>query len=125
MDILLVVAGLILCIVGLVGSFLPILPGPISSWSGLFLLNFSSYVNLENKFLLNVPTPLGRLLALLGGLLPLLYVTLLDLGGKSLILIACLMKIIDFYCFFNENHKFVLLLSQRHTNHLYSRFLIS
>ncbi len=50
MDILLVVAGLILCIVGLVGSFLPILPGPISSWSGLFLLNFSSYVNLENKF---------------------------------------------------------------------------
>ena len=37
---------------GLSWKFFANTSGPISSWSGLFLLNLSSYVNLENKFLI-------------------------------------------------------------------------
>ncbi|SHI42536.1 hypothetical protein SAMN04488096_101549 [Mesonia phycicola] len=40
MDIILIVLGFILCIVGIVGSVLPILPGPPISWLGLLLLYF-------------------------------------------------------------------------------------
>jgi uncharacterized protein YqgC (DUF456 family) len=80
MDILLVVAGLILCIVGLVGSFLPILPGPISSWSGLFLLNFSGYVNLENKFLI-ITFLIAISISILDYLIPILGVK--KLGGTK------------------------------------------
>ena len=42
MDILLSVIGLILCLMVL-GSFLPILPGPIASWFGLLALNFKLF----------------------------------------------------------------------------------
>ena len=38
MDILLVVIGLILMLGGIIGSFLPILPGPLTSWVGLLVL---------------------------------------------------------------------------------------
>ncbi|WP_417199903.1 DUF456 domain-containing protein [Bizionia sp.] len=38
MDILLVVLGFIFMLVGIAGSFLPILPGPPLSWIGLLLL---------------------------------------------------------------------------------------
>ena len=52
MDILLSVIGLILCLIGLLGSFLPILPGPIASWFGLLALNFTNYVSFSFWFLL-------------------------------------------------------------------------
>ena len=51
MDILLSVIGLILCLIGLLGSFLPILPGPIASWFGLLALNFTNYVSFSFWFL--------------------------------------------------------------------------
>ncbi|PCJ98051.1 MAG: hypothetical protein COA50_03755 [Flavobacteriaceae bacterium] len=38
MDIALLIIGFILMFVGILGSFLPILPGPPISWLGLFLL---------------------------------------------------------------------------------------
>lgn len=38
MDILLVVLGFIFMLIGIVGSFLPVLPGPPLSWIGLLLL---------------------------------------------------------------------------------------
>jgi uncharacterized protein len=38
MDSILLILGLVCCIVGLFGSFLPILPGPFLSWVGLLLL---------------------------------------------------------------------------------------
>ena len=47
MDIILVILGLICCIVGLFGSFLPALPGPPISWLGLLLLYFTSFVQMN------------------------------------------------------------------------------
>lgn len=44
MDILLVVFGFIFMLVGIIGSFLPILPGPPLSWIGLLLLYFTDAV---------------------------------------------------------------------------------
>ena len=44
MDIFLLIIGIVLCLIGIVGSFLPILPGPLASWFGLLMLNFTSYV---------------------------------------------------------------------------------
>lgn len=42
MDILLICLGFILLIIGLIGSFLPVLPGPPISWLGLLTLYFTS-----------------------------------------------------------------------------------
>ena len=51
MEILLIVIASILMILGIVGSFLPILPGPITSWFGFLLLCYSTLVEVSNKFL--------------------------------------------------------------------------
>jgi uncharacterized protein len=48
MDITLTIIGLVCCIIGLIGSFLPVLPGPILSWIGLFLLYLTEKV--ENNY---------------------------------------------------------------------------
>ena len=52
MDIFFIITGLILCIVGLIGSFFPIIPGPITSWIGLVFLHLTTFVPLEIYFLL-------------------------------------------------------------------------
>lgn len=44
MDIALVIIGFLLCIVGIIGSFLPVLPGPFTSWVGLLILHFAQVV---------------------------------------------------------------------------------
>lgn len=44
MDIVLLVFGFILMLVGILGSFLPVLPGPPISWVGLLLLNLTKAV---------------------------------------------------------------------------------
>ena len=44
MDILLVSLGFLLVIVGLFGSFLPVLPGPPLSWLGLLMLYLTDAV---------------------------------------------------------------------------------
>ena len=44
MDILLLVIGFILMLVGILGSFLPVLPGPPISWVGLLLLYLTQAV---------------------------------------------------------------------------------
>lgn len=44
MDVILVILGFICCVVGLFGSFLPVLPGPPISWLGLLLLYLTNYV---------------------------------------------------------------------------------
>jgi uncharacterized protein YqgC (DUF456 family) len=51
MEILLIVIASVLMILGIVGSFLPILPGPITSWFGFLLLCYSTLVEVSNKFL--------------------------------------------------------------------------
>lgn len=44
MDILLLILGFVLMLVGILGSFLPILPGPPISWVGLLLLYLTKAV---------------------------------------------------------------------------------
>lgn len=44
MDLLLLIIGFLFMIIGLFGSFLPVLPGPSISWLGLLLLYFTNAV---------------------------------------------------------------------------------
>lgn len=51
MDIALLLLGIICLILGLIGSILPVLPGPPLSWLGLLLLHFTSAVPTDYWFL--------------------------------------------------------------------------
>ena len=51
MDILLLFLGLICMILGIIGAFLPILPGPLTGWLGLLLISFTSVVPKDWTFL--------------------------------------------------------------------------
>jgi uncharacterized protein YqgC (DUF456 family) len=52
MDIFLVVLGTIFIVVGLLGSLLPVLPGPPISYAGILLLHFSIYAQYSPRFLI-------------------------------------------------------------------------
>lgn len=52
MDILLTFIGILCIILGLIGSFLPILPGPPISWVGLLLLHLTDAVPDNNTLLI-------------------------------------------------------------------------
>jgi uncharacterized protein YqgC (DUF456 family) len=51
MDILLLILGLVLTVLGLIGSFLPVLPGPLTGWAGLLVLHLSNAVPMNKTFL--------------------------------------------------------------------------
>ncbi len=51
MDIFLIIAGFLLTLLGIVGSFLPVLPGPITGWLGLLLLHLTKAVPMNYTFL--------------------------------------------------------------------------
>jgi len=44
MDIALLIVGFIFMLIGILGSFLPVLPGPPISWIGLLLLNLTQAI---------------------------------------------------------------------------------
>lgn len=44
MDIVLIICGLILCLVGIIGSVLPVLPGPPIGWLGLLCLELTEVI---------------------------------------------------------------------------------
>src|SRR4051794_6910012 len=44
MDIILIIIGALLMVLGILGSFLPVIPGPFSSWTGLLLLYFTEVI---------------------------------------------------------------------------------
>jgi uncharacterized protein len=44
MDIILITVAAFLMVLGLLGSFLPVIPGPFSSWVGLLLLYFTEAI---------------------------------------------------------------------------------
>ena len=52
MEIFLVLVALLLMILGILGSFLPVLPGPLTSWAGLLVLHFTEGVELSQTFLI-------------------------------------------------------------------------
>ncbi|MDB4047928.1 DUF456 domain-containing protein [uncultured Polaribacter sp.] len=51
MDIFLLTIGFLFVMLGLIGSFLPVLPGPLTSWLGLFILYYTSIVPMNYTFL--------------------------------------------------------------------------
>ncbi|MEO9570374.1 MAG: DUF456 domain-containing protein [Polaribacter sp.] len=51
MDIFLLLLGFILVCLGIVGSFLPVLPGPLTSWFGLLLLHSTKVIPIDWTFL--------------------------------------------------------------------------
>ena len=54
MDIFLLILGFVLTILGIIGSFLPVLPGPLSGWAGLLILHLTDAIPMN--FLLLVIT---------------------------------------------------------------------
>ena len=51
MDIFLLTIGFLFVMLGLIGSFLPVLPGPLTSWLGLLILYFTSIVPMNYTFI--------------------------------------------------------------------------
>jgi uncharacterized protein YqgC (DUF456 family) len=52
MDILLVFAASIFIVMGIIGSFLPVLPGPLTSWVGLLILHLTDAIPMNWTFLI-------------------------------------------------------------------------
>lgn len=78
MDLLLLIVGLLLCLIGIVGSFLPIIPGPVTSWLGILLLNLTSVVEFNLNFVL-ITLTVAISVGILDYLIPVLGVK--KLGG--------------------------------------------
>ena len=51
MEIFLLVVGFVFVCLGIIGSFLPILPGPLTGWLGLLLLHTTSTISMDWPFL--------------------------------------------------------------------------
>ncbi|WP_103069524.1 DUF456 domain-containing protein [Aquimarina sediminis] len=51
MDIALIIIGFLFCLLGIIGSFLPVLPGPFTSWIGLLILHITDAVPQNWTFL--------------------------------------------------------------------------
>ena len=51
MDILLIFISGFFILLGIAGSFLPIIPGPMTSWLGIFILSFTQYVLINKIYL--------------------------------------------------------------------------
>ena len=52
MDIILIIIAALVMILGVIGSFLPVLPGPLTSWVGLLILHFTDAVPMDKSFLI-------------------------------------------------------------------------
>jgi len=52
MDILFLIIGFLIMILGLIGAFLPVLPGPLTSWVGLLFLSFTKAIDFSASFLI-------------------------------------------------------------------------
>ena len=52
MDIILIIIAALLMLLGILGSFLPVLPGPITSWVGLLVAHFTDAIPMNKPFLI-------------------------------------------------------------------------
>ncbi len=69
MDVFLLVLGLILILLGIAGSVLPVLPGPILGWFGLLSTYLSSWVPL-NRYVLGITLVLSLGIFILDYIIP-------------------------------------------------------
>jgi uncharacterized protein YqgC (DUF456 family) len=69
MDILLLVLGFILMLIGILGSFLPVLPGPPISWVGLLLLYLTKAVP-QDWWLLGITLGVALIVVALDYIIP-------------------------------------------------------
>ena len=69
MDLLLLIIGFVFMIVGIFGSFMPVLPGPSLSWLGLVLLYFTNAVPL-NYWILGITLLITIALSILDYTIP-------------------------------------------------------
>ena len=69
MDIFFLVLGFLLMLVGILGSFLPILPGPPLSWVGLLLLYLTTAVP-DNWWLLGITLTIALTVTVLDYVIP-------------------------------------------------------
>ena len=69
MDILLLILGFACIITGLIGSFLPVLPGPSVSWVGLALLYFTKAVP-ANYWILGIALLITAVISVLDYVIP-------------------------------------------------------
>ena len=69
MDIFLLISGGLLILLGVAGSFLPIIPGPVCSWLGLLGLHLTESVP-QNTSFLTITFAIALLIFLLDALLP-------------------------------------------------------
>ncbi len=52
MDIILIIISALLIVLGIIGSFLPVLPGPLTSWLGLFVLHLTDVIPMNTSFII-------------------------------------------------------------------------
>ena len=69
MDIFLIVLGFVLVLLGIVGSFLPVLPGPLTGWFGLLVLHLTSAVPM-NWIYLGITLAVAVLIWMLDYIIP-------------------------------------------------------
>lgn len=69
MDIALLIIGFVLMLVGMLGSFLPVLPGPPISWVGLLLLHLTSAIP-QNWIFLGITGAVSIIVIALDYLIP-------------------------------------------------------
>lgn len=69
MDLIIVTLGFVCIIVGLLGSFLPVLPGPSISWVGLALLYFTKAVP-ANYWILGIALLITIIISVLDYVIP-------------------------------------------------------
>jgi len=69
MDTFLLVSGFLLTIIGIVGAFLPVLPGPPIGWAGLLLLYLTDIVPMD-KMVLGITLGIAILVTILDYVIP-------------------------------------------------------
>ena len=79
MDLFLLILGLLFCLIGIIGSFLPIIPGPVTSWLGILLINLTSAVEFNLNFVL-ITFTVALSVGILDYIIPILGVK--KLGGS-------------------------------------------
>ena len=52
MDIILIIVAALFMVLGLIGSFLPVLPGPLTSWIGLLIMHLTDAIPMDNSFVI-------------------------------------------------------------------------